>query len=189
MKKRLLAAVLALCLLLPCLAVGALAADIQPDAPTVPIRVTAQVDGMQIRAQDVAGELYLFLPVNADLTALSLTFRKSGETTTAKETVNVLSLVEKDSRGRYALKTVLNDGSAVRFYVRQGSAIPTMYLASDNTDQSRIWVDKSKKNEATGTMKLIRSDGSTVYDGGLTQIKARGNSTFTHYPKKAYQKS
>ena len=187
MKKRLLAAVLALCLLLPCLAVGALAADIQPDAPTVPIRVTAQVDGMQIRAQDVAGELYLFLPVNADLTALSLTFRKSGETTTAKETVNVLSLVEKDSRGRYALKTVLNDGSAVRFYVMQGSAIPTMYLASDNTDQSRIWVDKSKKNEATGTMKLICSDGSTVYDGGLTQIKARGNSTFTHYPKKAYQ--
>ena len=36
-------------------------------------------------------------------------------------------------------------------------------------------------------MKLIGPDGTAVYDGELTQIKPRGNSTFKRYPKKAYQ--
>lgn len=187
MKNRLLAVVLLLSMLLPGLSAESLAADTQIAVQDVPIRVTASVDEQQIRAQDVAGELYLFLPKTADLKELKLSFRKSGETTTVNEIVNVPSLIQKDSRGRYPLKTVLSDGSTVRFYVMQGSAIPTMYLTSENTEQNRTWVDKSKKNEATGTMKLVSTGGEAIYNGGLTQIKARGNSTFTYFPKKAYQ--
>ena len=187
MKKRILAVVLLLCMLLPGLSAEGFAAETQTAVQDVPIRVTASVDEQKIRAQDVAGDLYLFLPSTADLTNLKLSFRKSGETTTANEIVNVPALIQKDSKGRYPLKTVLADGSTVRFYVMQGSAIPTMYLTSANAEQGRTWVDTKKKNEATGEMKLIASDGAAVYDGGLTQIKARGNSTFTYYPKKAYQ--
>ena len=76
MKKRILAAALVLCLLLPGLNFRAFAADTQTTQQNVPIRVSAVVDGVQIRAQDVDGELYLFLPYTADLTALSLYFRK-----------------------------------------------------------------------------------------------------------------
>lgn len=186
MKKRILAAILAVFMILPSLNADVYANEEQTTTQ-VPIRVSALVNGMQIRAQDVEGELYLFLPSTADLTALTLTFRKSGETSYVKEVVNVPSLIKIDNNGRYYLKTVLADGSIVRFYVMQGSPIPTMYLSSNDSTQGREWVDKSKKNEATGAMKLIAADGASIYDGGLTQIKARGNSTFTYYPKKAYQ--
>ena len=36
-------------------------------------------------------------------------------------------------------------------------------------------------------MLLVGADGSVIYDGSLTQLKARGNSTFTYAPKKSYQ--
>ena len=185
MKNRFLPVVLAVCLLLSSLSISVSANE--TIANPKPIRVTAQVDGIKIRAQEVSGELYLFLPATADLTKLSLTFNQTTDNLVARETVNVLSLSKKDDEGRYSLKTTLDDGSVVRYYIMQGSSIPTMYLNSSDSAEGRNWVDKSKKNEATGSMKLITADGESVYDGGLTQIKARGNSTFTYYPKKAYQ--
>lgn len=187
MKKRFMTAVLAMCLFLPCLSAGVWAAETETTASVMPIQVTALVDEVEIHAQAVDGELYLFLPSTADLTALTLYFTKTSENVVSKEIVNVPSLIEKDTSGRYSLKTVMDDGSTVRFYVMQGSAIPTMYLSSADAAEDREWVDESKKHEATGNMKLIKADGSAVYDGGLTQIKARGNSTFTYFPKKAYQ--
>ena len=37
-------------------------------------------------------------------------------------------------------------------------------------------------------MTMIPASGKEpIYDGALTQIKARGNSTFKYYPKKSYQ--
>ena len=89
MKKRILAVVLLLCMLLPGLSAEGFAAETQTAVQDVPIRVTASVDEQKIRAQDVAGDLYLFLPSTADLTNLKLSFRKSGETTTVNEIVNI----------------------------------------------------------------------------------------------------
>ena len=54
-----------------------------------------------------------------------------------------------------------------------GSQIPTIYLTSANWEsEGRAFVDASKSNVTTGSMKLTNLDGTTVYDGGLTQIKA-----------------
>ncbi len=36
-------------------------------------------------------------------------------------------------------------------------------------------------------MSMVSADGGSVYSGGLKQIKARGNSTFTYADKKSYQ--
>lgn len=59
-----------------------------------------------------------------------------------------------------------------------------MYLTSKNaSEQSREWVDTSKDNVAKGSMLFETAKGKSVYDGALTQIKARGNSTFKYYPK------
>lgn len=34
---------------------------------------------------------------------------------------------------------------------------------------------------------MLTAEGAVVYEGALTQIKTRGNSTFMYYPKKSYQ--
>lgn len=185
MKKQFLAIMLAVCMLLPCLSAGAWAAESDAVSST-PIQVSTTVDEMMICAQMVDGALYLFLPYSVDLTQLVLTFYKADEELTVCETVNVPSLLDKDSYGRYALEKTMH-GITVRFYIMQGSAISTMYLVSADTTKNRRWVDTSKKNETAGSMKLMSADGETVYDGGLSQIKARGNSTFAYYPKKPYQ--
>ena len=63
----------------------------------------------------------------------------------------------------------------------------SMFITSDNPAQDRIYVDSSKNNETTAQMILTGANGTVLYNGSLTQIKARGNSTFAHYAKKSYQ--
>ena len=161
-----------------------------------PLRVTAQVDGADIYASEVEGAHYLFLPDTADLKQLTLsvegadgaaTLRGSKGSRELKKTVNLTALTRVDEEGRYLLEITVG-GKAQTLYVMQGSAIPTLYLTSDDpAEHGRGWVDQSKSNEATGTMKLVDPDGTVIYNGALTQIKPRGNSTFKRYDKKAYQ--
>lgn len=69
------------------------------------------------------------------------------------------------------------------------SGIATMYLVSDDPEaQGRQWVESSpdKSNSAKGSMILLNETGEEVYNGALTQIKGRGNSTWLA-DKKPYQ--
>ena len=64
-----------------------------------------------------------------------------------------------------------------------------MYLVSeDAVNKGREWVDSSadKSNKAKGSMVMQSADGTLVYDGALSQIKGRGNSTWLCV-KKPYQ--
>ncbi len=67
--------------------------------------------------------------------------------------------------------------------------VAAMYLVSDDPqNRGRAWVEASedKSNKATGAMVLLDPSGETVYDGVLTQIKGRGNTTWS-LDKKPYQ--
>lgn len=65
--------------------------------------------------------------------------------------------------------------------------IASMYLKSDDpVGHGREWVESKKSNKATGTMLMLDAAGEAVYDGKLTQIKGRGNSTWLQ-AKKPYQ--
>lgn len=67
--------------------------------------------------------------------------------------------------------------------------IANLFLTSDDpVNQGREWVESSptKSNSATGSMILMNEAGDTVYNGDLTQIKGRGNSTWLA-DKKPYQ--
>lgn len=67
--------------------------------------------------------------------------------------------------------------------------IPAIYLVSDNpVEKGRVWVESSadKSNKATGCAVMQKSNGEVVYDGALTQIKGRGNSTWM-FEKRPYQ--
>ncbi len=76
MKKRLLSALLALCMLPSLMGAAATPTDDVLD-------IDAMVDGVVIDAVPVDGEHYLFLPANADIRALSLQFALNGEETDA----------------------------------------------------------------------------------------------------------
>lgn len=196
MKKRLLTTLLIICMLLPTLGSAALAAE---NAVGEGWSVTALVDGINVKTSAVDGESYLFLPANADLTQLHLSFESmnhDGTTITwrgekgsagAGDAIDVTALAQMDEASRYAMEVVTKEGASFQIYIMKGAEIPTVYLHSDDPQQGRSWVDSSKKHEATGTMEFITADGDAIYDGALTQIKARGNSTFSFYPKKAYQ--
>lgn len=115
-----------------------------------------------VSIQTQSGARYLFLPANADLSALTLWFN-GGD---AKASAN---------------------GKSVTLGIMVSDAIGSVYLTSADPGQDRQWVEQDKDNhKAKGQMVYLRPDGSTVYAGDLKQIKGRGNSTWD-YPKKPYQ--
>lgn len=69
------------------------------------------------------------------------------------------------------------------------TGIANLFLTSaDPVNQGRQWVESSptKSNSAKGSMILVNEEEEVVYEGGLTQIKGRGNSTWLA-DKKPYQ--
>ena len=83
--------------------------------------------------------------------------------------------------------TVLDGKERVlgRMTILQGSAIPTLFLEVDAGELGKV--NRSKDNVITEGRAVYReADGSVSYDGALTQMKGRGNNTFS-YRKKPYQ--
>ena len=160
--------------------------------------ITATVDGTAFHAQTIGAARYLFLPAHADLTALPLTV----ETKTAGAAVllqggkgeaapgaavNVAALADPVDSTREL--TVLVDGQPQAYLrVMQNTTLRSLFLTSaDPAAKGREYVDTSKKNVAAGTMRLLDPQGTAIYDGALSEIHARGNSTFNYAPKKSYQ--
>ena len=69
--------------------------------------------------------------------------------------------------------------------VYQGSAVPNLFLEVDARQLSRA--NGNKDYEITDGRAVYReADGTVAYDGQITQMKGRGNNTFS-YAKKPYQ--
>ncbi len=67
--------------------------------------------------------------------------------------------------------------------------IPSVYLISEDPDtKGRLWVESSitKENKAKGHVVVQKENGEIYYEGKLSQIKGRGNSTWVQ-EKKPYQ--
>ena len=150
------------------------------------------------------GNVYIFLPSSADLSKLVLYSENeySYITVSADKTVktsfgeeiNLLSLFDdyKDQKGEYTV-TITAVPSAGTIYeqkitVMKSERIRSLFLTSeDAVSKGRTWVDSSKSNKAKGEMIYLNADGTVFYADELTELKARGNSTFTDFEKKAYQ--
>ena len=161
--------------------------------------VSARVDGRTVTGLSADGSQYLFLPASADLNKLALsvdtqnctnpTVELQGSRGTEKlgKTVNVTKLADADD-GLYTLTVLINGKAAGTVCVAQSENLNALYITSDDpSTQGRDFVDASKSNIATAQMLLVGKDGKAVYDGALTQLKARGNTTFTVAEKKSYQ--
>lgn len=165
--------------------------------------ICATVDGQTISGLQSGADQYLFLPASADLSklALSVTTQNSdalkielqgtkgtkGTQTLDGAAVNVTKLADAQD-GLYDLAVLVNGQKAAVVHIAQSANINALYITSDDpATQGRDFVDASKSNIATGKLLVVDKDGKTVYDGALTQLKARGNTTFTNAEKKSYQ--
>jgi NAD-dependent dihydropyrimidine dehydrogenase PreA subunit len=66
----------------------------------------------------------------------------------------------------------------------QSANIPAMFLATESGSAESI--HKSKENEEKGYLAMLDASGDFLYNGNLSQIKCRGNYSFT-LSKKPYQ--
>lgn len=170
-------------------------------APADVTSVAATVDGHQITLTEKDGAKYLFLPASADLTKLSLAVTTTPEsdkvlltgdkgTAYLQGTVDLTAVAAANADGYREITAAVGKGAdTLTFRVMQASGLPTLYLTSaDSANRGLAYVDGSKNNVVTdAAMALIAANGTSIYNGGLTQLKARGNSTFTYAEKKSYQ--
>ena len=165
--------------------------------PLSDLTCAADGQGNFVSLQEVGGEHFLFLPSMADLTALTLSF-EDGPAVLAVEDREIavasgqpfdLAALypEAPGDGVYAF-TLCVDSVQLPVKLMVSQNIGAMYITSDDpVDRGRSYVELVKGNKASGRMTLIGADGSVIYSGELSQIKGRGNSTWTAFPKKPYQ--
>ena len=76
-----------------------------------------------------------------------------------------------------------------RLFIAISGNVSAMFVKSDDpASHGREWVESSPNhtNAAKGSLSMYASDGKAIYDGKLSQIKGRGNSTWG-LAKKPYQ--
>ena len=178
-----------------------------PDSTGVVEAASITAGDSEVKMLRVDGEAYFFLPADADLSDLKLSLTLDAEVAgqsaavsgsrgtvsgtasgqNCQLTLDLTQLADVDADGGYTIGVAAGEYRAMTIRVRKSASIPSMFITSDDPAQGRDWVDASKSNETTAQMTLIAADGTEIYSGALTQVKARGNSTFAHFPKKSYQ--
>lgn len=137
------------------------------------------------------GKTYLFLPSSADLANLVLYF--DAESLELKADKGTVTVVSGESFDLTAVCTAKNGeytvtlGSNTLTIMKSANVRALFYVSDDPATKGIAWVDAVKGNEAEGNMSLVGLDGEVEYTDKITEIKARGNSTFTRSDKKAYQ--
>ena len=179
-------ALLALCLSLSAFASGA------PD-----VCVTVNAGGEQITVNARGGIFYL--PASADIEKLSLSFTgelsyKNGDgsysgTIAAGQTLDLTRAAAKDSRGDDCYKLTLTaGGKSADFTFYHGEKVASVFIS---TSQGLSYIERSKSNRDKGAkITVVNENGSVEYSDvakdTASEIKGRGNATFSYY-KKPYQ--
>lgn len=157
-----------------------------------------------VTATFVGDTPYLFLPAHASLSGVSLKFEtfdgstgvfisldggKTFASYASGDTADITAVSAHDGVRALLFKT--SDMAKVRtLAVMMSANVRAMYLVSeDPVNKGRLYVDGSPDHsaKATGVMLLVDPDGTVVYNGDLTQIKGRGNTTWSASAKKPYQ--
>lgn len=127
------------------------------------------------------GTHYLFLPSYIDLASTKVNMVNDSEH---------IVLLDGRTQSQWEKRaltagqhTISINGQETPLMIMQSKNVASMFI---HTDGQLEELHKDKKNKTTGSMTLLGADGVIGYDGALSQIKCRGNSTFT-LPKKPYQ--
>ncbi len=126
---------------------------------------------------------YLFLPSSTDPGALRLWFNAEKITIDGKTIGNNTVTDALASKGDHNMTM---NGSSYLLRVMQSDHIPAVFLTTSSGTMANIDASADHSFAETGSMLLTAEDGSVVYNGGLSQVKGRGNATWG-YPKRPYQ--
>ncbi len=155
-------------------------------------------NGQEIKMLSKDGANYIMLPGDfareieikwtADAAVSGQTVTVSGDAESTVQGGRALLLLPAEKTGDYhKVNLAVGDYKPMEIRIMQGAEIPAMFITSDDAAKDREYVDSVKGNKATATMQMVDNSGIIVYNGSLTEIKARGNSTFAHFDKKSYQ--
>ena len=164
MQKRLWA--LAVCLLALLAASGALA------------QVTWTDGHVFVHSHEINGEEWLFLPAGTKVDALY----EDGETFALKDTKTDEAMPDVYTVAAPSGKTL---------HVMMGECLRSVHLFSaDPENEGRQWLENCELHEkkTTGSVVILRADGSVFLDQQLSSIRGRGNTTWQKAKyKKPYQ--
>ena len=132
--------------------------------------------------------IILSLPGFWDPAKVTLDLPGSDRILLGKEKREIAAGVPTDVTDLIGQKTEVRDekGNVLgNLTILQGSRIPALFLRVDGEKLKAV--NRSKENVITeGSAVWTEADGTVTFDGGLAQMKGRGNNTF-HYVKKPYQ--
>ena len=126
---------------------------------------------------------YLFLPGNVDKAVLKIGF-------SGTEQIKIDGSLFNQGDSAAVLpdeKTTITDarGKKYTLQVLQGSKnLPALYITTESGSLDKIHARKT--NKEAGSLVFVTPEGKKVYDGALSHIKMRGNSSTT-FKKKNYQ--
>ena len=186
--KKVFSTIIASFLLVVCLSLVAFAAENDVFA-SLEYKANADDSNTVITVQTgLDGNRYIFLPASADLENLVFYFdsesvKLNDTEITSGETFNLTEVAQKSKDGY-----ILTSENGEKLIVMKSANIRSLfYVSNDPVNAGRKWIDAVKGNTAEGKMSLVSADGEVDYTDKVTEIKARGNSTFTRSDKKAYQ--
>ncbi len=189
--------------LLVLLAVSAFAADGQPLGA-----LSVNVDGQTIFAAAADGEMWFLLPSHTDLHSVPISFQApenaavllpDGSPLRSGEAADVAAMaVRNDDDGSLVLTctVVPQDGAptTVRLCFLKSENVGSMFLTVADPAYGRAWIESSRDHSADAadrtdvSMRMQTADGAVVYNGALTSLRGRGNSTWQDVEgKKPYQ--
>ena len=151
---------------------------------------------------DRYGNAHFALPSVFDLNSAQLAYSGGPETSITVGDCSVgLTVGSSVALSDLGLTSSANSGSPIVvrsnldsadlfvFDIKQTTGVASMFISSDDpVNYGRGYIESSGDHTAvaTGSMKLVDASGVSVYDGVLSQIKGRGNSTWM-MDKKPYQ--
>lgn len=164
--------------------------------------ITWHQNGANATVQMLNEEHWLLLPSGADLTNINLNIKfydsieasckfsgDLGETDSINFDLTKLSSMTDD--GAYELTVCATAKTYIekkKIKILRSSNVSAAFITSKDEDNKGIaYVNAKKGNSIKGELTFLNASGDIIYQGGLTQIKSRGNSTFLFYAKKSYQ--
>lgn len=125
---------------------------------------------------------FLFLPGYANLEQMKLSYGGNGSSfLNGQPITDGMSCADLQLNQPYPWGSGIQDLGTVT--IVQSSGVGTMFL--DVSSGNMEYIHKKKGNEETGTLRLYSTDGQLNYEGNISAINGRGNSTWNE-PKKSY---
>ncbi len=125
---------------------------------------------------------YFFLPTT---TQEKITLYFTGPETLKMDGKTIRSGAVIDTPASGTMVTFESGKTKIEIEFLKSANLPTLFIHTESG--SLDFIHESKQNREPGTLLMIMPDGEIAYHGALTEIRGRGNASFTMTKKKPYQ--